>query len=550
MADWLDTFVPRPLPDYMDDAARFYADRPATDFFGKTMTYGEMGALVDRAAKGLQALGVSKGIKVGLCLPNIPYFTIFYFAILKAGGTVVNYNPLYVERELTFQATNSETDIMVTLDLKVIYDKVEAVRRDGALKTLIICPMADALPFPKNLLFNLFKRKEKAAYPVDEAHVTYDSLIDNDGACDAVEIDPVQDVAVLQYTGGTTGRPKGAMLSHANVSANMEQMRTFFHTAELGKERILCMLPFFHVFAMTCAQNLAVLVGAQMVLLPRFEIKQLLDTITRTKPTIFPGVPTLYTAINNAPDIARYDLSSIHHCISGGAPLPIEVKQEFERKSGCKLVEGYGLTETSPIAACNPFDGISKEGSIGLPMVGTTIEIRDLDNPANDMPQGERGELCIKGPQVMLGYWNRPEETADVLKDGWLRTGDVGYVDEDGYIFLVDRIKDLIICSGYNVYPRVIEEAAYQHPDVAEAIAIAVPDDYRGQAPKLFVKLVDGGTVTPDALQTFLKDHLSVIERPEEIEIRDELPKTTVGKLSKKELVEEEAAKRSNASAA
>lgn len=550
MADWLDTFVPRPLPEYMDDAARLHADRPATDFLGKTMTFGEIGSLVDRATKGLQSLGVKKGVKVGLCLPNVPYFTVFYFAILKAGGTVVNYNPLYVERELTYQASDSETDIMVTLDLKIIYDKVEAVRRDGALKTLVICPMADALPFPKNLLFNLFKRKEKAAYPVDEAHVPYDSVIDNNGVPEPVEIDPAHDVAVLQYTGGTTGRPKGAMLSHANVSANMEQMRTFFHSADLGRERILCMLPFFHVFAMTCAQNLAVLIGAQMVLLPRFEIKQLLDTIARTKPTIFPGVPTLYTAINNAPDIARYDLSSIRHCISGGAPLPIEVKQEFERKSGCSLVEGYGLTETSPIAACNPFDGVSKEGSIGLPMVGTTITIHDLEEPEKTVPQGERGELCVTGPQVMLGYWNRPEETAEALKGGRLRTGDVGYFDEDGYIFLVDRIKDLIICSGYNVYPRVIEEAAYQHPDVAEAIAIAIPDDYRGQAPKLFVKLVEGGTVTPDELQTFLKDHLSVIERPEDIEIRDELPKTTVGKLSKKELVEEEAAKRSNASAA
>lgn len=544
MVDWLDSFVPRPLSHYMDEAARNFPDNIAIDFLGKTQTFAEVGNLVERAAKGLQDLGVIKGTKVGLCLPNCPYFTILYFAVLKAGGIVVNYNPLYVEKELAFQAGDSETEIMVTLDLKIIYDKVEAVRRGGHFKRIIVCSMSQALPFPKNLLFSLFKRKERASCPIDENHIPYDQLIASQGDLKPVEVNPQTDIAVLQYTGGTTGRPKGAMLSHANLSANMEQMRTFFDTAELGKEKILCILPFFHVFAMTCAQNLAVLIGAQMVLLPRFEIKQLLETIKRTRPTLFPGVPTVYTAINNAPEAANYDLSSIRSCISGGAPLPVEVKTEFERKSGCKLVEGYGLTETSPIVSSNPVNGEIKAGSIGPPMVGTIVEIDSLDEPGVVMPQGERGEVCVIGPQVMLGYWQRPDETADVLTDGRLRTGDVGYIDEDGYIFLVDRIKDLIICSGYNVYPRVIEEAAHQHPDVAEAIAIAVPDDYRGQAPKLFITLVDGGTATPDDIQVFLKNHLSVIERPEEIEIRDELPKTTVGKLSKKELVAEELEKR------
>lgn len=550
MADWLDSFTPRPLPDYLDNAARQFADTIAVDFLGKTFTFGEIGEQADKVAKGLQSLGVVKGTKVGICLPNCPYFPVFYFGILKAGGTVVNYNPLYVERELAFQAGDSETEIMVTLDLKLIYDKVEAVRRDGHLKRIVICSMSQALPFPKNLLFNIFKRGDKASCPTDDVHIPFTDLIANDGNPEPVAIDPQTDIAVLQYTGGTTGRPKGAMLSHGNLSANMEQMRTFFDSAEAGKEKVLCVLPFFHVFAMTCAQNLAVLIGAQMVLLPRFDIKQLLDTIKRTRPTLFPGVPTLYTAINNAPDIASYDLSSIRSCISGGAPLPLEVKDEFERKSGCRLVEGYGLTETSPIVSSNPINGNIKAGSIGPPMVGTIVEIRSLEDETIIMPQGERGEVCVIGPQVMLGYWQRPEETANVLKDGRLHTGDVGYIDEDGYIFLVDRIKDLIICSGYNVYPRVIEEAAYQHPQVAEAIAIAIPDSYRGQAPKLFVTLIDGGSATPDEIQGFLKDHLSIIERPEEVEIRDELPRTAVGKLSKKELVAEEAAKFAKAKAA
>ncbi|MEM8812324.1 MAG: long-chain fatty acid--CoA ligase [Pseudomonadota bacterium] len=549
MADWLENFVPRPVAEYLDDAVQRFPNVIAIDFLGKTMTYRDLGDQVNRVARGLQDLGVEKGTRIGLCLPNCPYAPIFYFAALKIGATVVNYNPLYVERELTFQAEDSETEIMVTLDLKIIYDKVEAVRRRGAINTIVVCSMADALPFPKNYLFSIFKRKEKAVFAVDDTHIPYSALLASTGAPDPVSIEPKNDVAVLQYTGGTTGRPKGAMLSHANVSANMEQMRTFFKSAELGKERILCVLPFFHVFAMTCAQNLSVLIGARMILLPRFELDQLLKTIDRTCPTIFPGVPTLYTAINNAPGIANRDLTCIKYCISGGAPLPMEVKDEFERKSGCRLREGYGLTEASPIVSSNPLDAEPRAGSIGQPMAGTVIEIRDLEDPEKIMPMGERGEVCVTGPQVMLGYWRQPEETDQVLKYGRLHTGDVGYVDEDGFIYLVDRIKDLIICSGYNVYPRVIEEAAYQHPDVEEAIAIAIPDAYRGQAPKLFVKLVEGGNATPEDLATHLEGHLSVIERPEEIEIRETLPKTTVGKLSKKELVAEETEKRASAAA-
>lgn len=544
MADWLEGFVARPLAEYMDRAARDFADKPAIDFLGKRYTFGELGELVDCAARGLQDMGVGKGTHVGICLPNCPYYPIVFFAVLKAGGTVVNFNPLYVEKELSFQAEDAETGIMITLDLKAIYDKVEAVRRAGHIRRIVVCSMSGVLPFPKNLLFSVFKRRERAVYPVDDAHVPFDQLTANAGDPAPVTIDPDVDVAVLQYTGGTTGRPKGAMLSHTNLSANMEQMRVFFAGSTPGTDRILCILPFFHVFAMTVAQNLAVLIGAEMILLPRLDIKQLLETIKRTRPTILPGVPTVYAAITSAPDLADYDLTSIERCISGGAPLPLEVKDAFERKSGCRISEGYGLTESSPIVSTNPYEGLNKAGSIGPPIAGTTVEIRDLEDLDKLMPQGERGEVCVRGPQVMLGYWKRPEDTAKVLRNGWLHTGDVGYIDEDGYIFLVDRIKDLILCSGYNVYPRVIEEAAYQHAEVAEAIAIGVPDDYRGEAPKLFVKLVEGGRATPEDIAAFLENYLSVIERPREIEIRSELPKTNVGKLSKKELVAEELAKR------
>ncbi|MBA5777742.1 long-chain fatty acid--CoA ligase [Stappia sp. F7233] len=547
---WLDTFKPRPIHKYLDEAVTRHGDRPAIDFLGKGWSYGELGEMVERTAAGLQAMGVTKGTKVGICLPNTPYYTAFYFAILKIGGIIVNFNPLYVAREIAFQARDADVRIMVTLDLKVIYDKVEEVRREGAFDTIIVCRMADILPQPKKLLFTLFKGKDRAAITYDRSHVAYDDLVARGGKPTPVAIDPREDVAVLQYTGGTTGVPKGAMLTHENLSANIEQMRTVFAAAEPGRERMLCVLPFFHVFAMTVAQNKSVALGAEMVLMPRFELKMLLDSIKRKKVTLFPGVPTIYTAINNAKETASYDLTSIKFCMSGGAPLPVEVKTRFEELTGCILVEGYGLSEASPVVAANPLDDRRRAGSIGLPMPGTRVDFRDLADLSKSVPMGEKGELVVIGPQVMKGYWNRPDETAKTVENGALHTGDVGYMDEDGFIHLVDRIKDLIICSGYNVYPRVIEEALYQHEAVEEAIVIAVSDTYRGQAPKAFVKLKAGAEVSQDELKAFLKSHLSSIEMPREIEFRDTLPKTMVGKLSKKELVEEENAKQAASTAA
>ncbi|WP_029058909.1 long-chain-fatty-acid--CoA ligase [Stappia stellulata] len=547
--NWLADFHPKPLHAYLDATVRDFGARPAMDFLGKGWSYSEIGAMVARTAAGLQDMGIGKGDKVGLCLPNTPYYTVFYFAVLRIGGIIVNFNPLYVERELSFQARDAGVRVMVTLDLKVIYDKVEAVRREGSLDTIIVCPMADILPQPKKLLFSLFKRKERADIPRDAAHPRYAEIARDGKTPTPVEIDPVTDIAVFQYTGGTTGVPKGAMLTHANLSANLEQLRTLFADARPGEEKKLCVLPFFHVFAMTVAQNLPVSIGAEMVLLPRFELKMLLDTIKRKKITLFPGVPTIYTAINSSPVARGYDLTSIKLCISGGAPLPVEVKEEFEGRTGCILVEGYGLTEASPLVTANPLNENRRSGSIGLAAPGTTIGFRDLDDLTRDAPEGEKGELVVSGPQVMAGYYNRPEETARALEGGVLHTGDVGYRDKDGFIYLVDRIKDLILCSGYNVYPRVIEEAIYQHPAVEEVIVIAIPDAYRGQAPKAFVKLREGEALAEDDLKTFLKGHLSAIERPQEIEFRDSLPKTMVGKLSKKELVEEEEARRADAAA-
>ena len=541
--DWSTTLTRRALNEYIDDAEIRFAARPAIDFLGRKTTYAQLATHIRQAAKGFQNMGVTKGSRVGLCLPNTPYSVICYFGALRAGATVVNYNPLYVERELAFQISDSETEIMVTMDLKLLYPKVAAMlSQTESLKQIVVCRMAPILPPVKGLLFGIVKRKEIAAITDDDTTMRFEDLINNDGQPEEVEIDIEQDIAVLQYTGGTTGRSKGAMLTQANLSANISQMLSWFPGLRPGEEKIVGVLPLFHVFAMTAVMNFAVASGTEMILLPRYELEQTLKTLSAKKATLFPAVPTIYTAINQAPDLAKYDLSSIRYCMSGGAPLPLEVKRQFEQITGCKLVEGYGLSESSPVATCNSMSGTNKENSIGLPVPGTDITIHNLEAPHDLMPVGERGEVWIKGPQIMKGYLNQAEETADTLRDGRLRTGDVGYMDDQGHFFLVDRLKDLILCSGYNVYPRMVEEAIYLHSAVSEVTVIGIKDEYRGESPKAFVKLKPNESLNETDLKQFLEDKLSKIEMPSKIEFRDELPKTIIGKLSKKELVAEEQA--------
>ena len=373
--DWFAPIAEKPLFELIDHAVATYPNNVAIDFLNKTYTYREIGDLVKRTARGLQDIGVARGTKVGLFLPNCPYSVIFFFAILKAGGVVVNYNPLYAERELIHQIEDSETDIFITLDVKALYEKVPPLLSQTRLGKVVICRLQDALPFPKNKLYPLVKRKDVATFPLDERHVRFVDLIANDGRFAQHPVDPAAEPAVLQYTGGTTGVPKGAMLSHANLYANAMQCEKWFPEGVPGGERVLGVLPLFHVFAMTTVMTYGVYGGAVLVLLPRFEIVQLLETITKKKPTMMPAVPTLFTAINNYKDLKKYDLSSLKYCISGGAALPLEVKSNFEKLSGCTLVEGYGLSETSPVATCNPLRGTNKSGSIGLPLPGTTIEI-------------------------------------------------------------------------------------------------------------------------------------------------------------------------------
>ncbi len=534
--DWFQQFTPTPLPALLDAAAASFGARPATSFFGQTMTYAELAQQVNYAAKGLQKLGVGKGTRVGLLFPNCPAFVIYYYAILKAGGTVVNFNPLYSIPELTHQAKDAESEIMVTLDLKATFPKARSLLDAGVLKHIVVVPFASMLPGVKSVLFRLFKRSEVAGWHAGSGIVSSLNLQDNDGRFTAPAIE-TGDIAVLQYTGGTTGTPKGAMLTHANLSINVQQCHAWFGDMALpGQERFFCCIPFFHVLAMTGLMNFAISIGGQMIMVPRFELKQALKLFGETRPTIMAGVPTLFNALAKAPDIKNHDLSHFKFCISGGAPLPLEVKREFERVSGCALVEGYGLSETSPVTHINPVGGPIKEGSIGLPVPGTIMSLRDLGDPAKEVPQGEKGEICIAGPQVMKGYWKKPQETAATFVGEFFRTGDVAYMDNEGFAFIVDRIKDLILCSGFNVYPRRIEEAIYEHPAVEEVTVIGVPDPYRGEAPKAFVKLRAGHRATAEEILEFLAPRISKIEMPAKVEFREELPKTLIGKLSKKEL--------------
>jgi long-chain acyl-CoA synthetase len=537
-----DLSKPRTVCDLVAAAAHAHGARPAIGFLGREYSYGELGALVDRAAKGFADLGVDNGMRVGLCLPNSPALVIAYFAVLKAGGTVVSFNPLGAPEELEHQLVDADVGLMVTTDLVGIYPKLAGLLGKRALRHLVVHRMRDMLPPVKGLMFSLVKRRDVVSVPRDARHTLFTDLIDNRGLGRPPRIDPLEDLATLQYTGGTTGLPKGAMLTHANLMANTEQIFSLLPDPRIGRESVLGVLPLFHVFGMTVAMNLAVRLAAKMILVPRFDAGELVRTIERQRPTLLPGVPTIYSALNRAVEERKEaDLSSIRYCISGGAPLPGEVRARFERLTGCRLAEGYGLSECAPVACCNPLDGTARDGSIGRPLPLTEVEIRPLDDPARLCGTNEIGELCVRGPQLMEGYWRREAETEAAFVDGAFRTGDIGYRDADGFVFLLDRIKDLIVCSGYNVYPRVIEEALHLHPAVSEAVAIGVADSYRGAAPKAFVVLRAGIGATPDTLHSFLRDHLSPIEVPVAIEIRENLPRTIMGKLSRKALIEEEA---------
>ena len=546
----------QPLDAILDTAVATWPERTMIDFLDKKLSYREVASLIDRAAAGLQRLGVGKGVHVGLYLPNTPHYVICFFAVLRAGGVVVNYSPLDAEAELEHKIEDSQTDILITLDLKLLYGKMAALLDRTRLKKLIVGSLPDFLPFPKNLLFPLARRKDIASIPADDRHVRFKDLIGGAGVYQTPARGPLQDeLAVLQYTGGTTGLPKGAMLTHANLVAAtgilVQWGQGERQIMDEGTERILAVLPLFHIYALTVIMLMGIRLGCELILHPRFELDDVIKDLARKRPTVFPGVPTMYAAIVNHPKAAEVDLTSLKFCGSGGAPLPTELLNRFQQATGCRLVEGWGMTETCAPGVATHLFGEYKPGAAGIPMPGIVVEFTDVDDPTKVLPLGERGEICVRGPNVMKGYWNKEAETAESFVDGRFRTGDVGYMDEDGFIFIVDRLKDMILSGGFNVYPRNIEDAIYQHPSVAECTVIGVDDEYRGQAAKAFVTLKDGAPAFDiDELRDFLADKLGRHELPQQLEIRQELPKTPVGKLSKKELYAEEKASRGAASAA
>jgi len=540
----------KPVFAILDEAVKKWPSNNVIDFLDKKITYAELDDLVSRAAKGFQELGVKKGVHVGLFLPNTPHYIVCFFAILKAGGTVVNYSPLDAERELMHKIEDSQTDIMVTLDLNALYPNIAKLLDKTRLKKLVVGSLKEVLPFPKNLLFPIVKSKEIASIPKDDKHISYKSLIANDGKYTPVDVKhPQERVAVLQYTGGTTGLPKGAMLTHSNIVAACQQLRAMQQGTNRvlvdGEEKVLTVLPLFHIYALTVNMNFGIAGGAELILHPKFELNDVMKDLDKKKPTVFPGVPTMYMAIANHPDIANYDLSSLKFCASGGAPLPVEVQDHFQRVTGCRLLEGWGMTETSPAGTTTPMTEKRVPGAAGVPAPGIEIRIFGVDDKSQLMPTGEIGEIGIKGPNVMKGYWNKPEATAESFIGEFFLTGDTGYFDEDGYMHIVDRTKDMITSGGFNVYPRIIEEAIFEHPSVEEVTVIGIPDEYRGEAAKAFIKLKVGQEeFSLDDLRGFLKDKLGKHELPGAVDFRAELPKTLVGKLSKKELVEEERIKR------
>jgi long-chain acyl-CoA synthetase len=546
---WDAEIVPRPVQSILDDAVAKWPDRPAIDFMGKRITYRDLGDLANRAARGLQQLGVKPGVHVGLYLPNTPHYIIAFFGVLKAGGTVVNYSPLDVAKVLEHKIEDSRTDFLITLDMASLYPQMASMLGKTRLKKLVVGSLGEITADPDGVITEMKASGQLSKVAWDNLHISFGQLIHNDGVFAAYPIsDPTETIAVLQYTGGTTGVPKGAMLTHANLSSACQQAweTTRGNPPVLveGRERMLAVLPPFHIYALTVNVLFGILSGSEIIQHVRFDPKAALEDISNKKVSVFCGVPTMFTALINHPETLEYSMRSLRFCGSGGAPLPFEVAQQFTAITGTTLSEGWGMTETSPTGTFTPGQayGRRKAGSCGMPHPGVVIKFLSVDDPAQYVPLGERGEICIKGPNVMKGYWNNPQATAEAMTfDGFLRTGDVGYMNKDGFVFIVDRTKDMLLCSGYNVYPRVLEEAIYKHPAVEEVAVIGIHDEYRGQSPKAFVKLKDGAaTFTLDELQKFLRDKLGKHEMVQALEIREALPKTPVGKISKKDLYDQE----------
>jgi long-chain acyl-CoA synthetase len=529
-----------PLQTFLDDTARRMPDAIGTIFFDAALTWRSVSELADRFAAGLQAMGVKKGDRVALILPNCPQYVIAFYGALRAGAIVVPCNPLYTSAELHHQL--ADAGALVAVVLSRTYAALRDALPGTAVREVVVTNIKEYMPARLRLLFTLFReRKEGHRAHLAAGTRTWRAALGLGARPTPVEVKPT-DLAALLYTGGTTGVPKGAMLSHRALVANALQSRSWYPRSVAGQTRALAVMPFFHAYGLTVVMNEGVHGGYALLLIPRFDLELILKAIQRHRPELFAGAPRIYVAINNSPLAKQYDLSSIEACISGSAPLPVEVATEFELvTNGGRVVEGYGLTEAGPVTHCNPILGRRKVGTIGVPFPDVDAKIVDLETGLRDLPVGEAGELVVRGPNVMDGYWNAPAETALVLRDGWLRTGDVARVDEEGYFTIVDRKKELIIVSGYNVYPREVEEVLYAHPAVLEAGVIGIPDAERGEVVKAFVALRPGAAASQAELIAHCARSLARFKVPAIVEFRSELPKTLIGKVLRRALVDSDA---------
>lgn len=535
------TYPNQPIFLFVDNAAAKYPNRPALIFFDVRISYRALAALVNRFANALIALGVQKGDRVALHLPNSPQFVIAYYGALRAGAIVSALSPLYSESELVHQLNDCGAETVVTLTSS--YTRIKTIQPSTAINNVIVTNVKEFFSWHRKMLFTLFREKKEG----HRAHVESSDLHlrrllrRSPDSCPAIDVQ-AGDLALLQYTGGTTGLPKAAMLTHRALVTNVIQAARWNTTAEEGKEIFLAVLPFFHLYAQQIAMNQAVYLGATLILLPRYERKSLLSAIDRYRPTLFPGVTTLYAKLMEDPELGKHDLSSIKLCLSGAMALPQELQEKFESISGGRLIEGYGMTETGPLTHANPAKGKRKVGSIGLPIIDTDARIVSIDDGETELPVGQVGEICVRGPQLMLGYCNRPDETAKVIRNGWLHTGDLGRMDEDGFFFIVDRMKEMINVGGFKVFPREVEELLYAHPKIKEAAVVGVKDPRHGELPAAFIVLKDDQALTAAEIAAYCRRHLASYKVPKQVHFRAKLPKSLVGKILKRKLVDEHTA--------
>lgn len=532
------SFAPMSLPAMLERTLQRNPDAPFLHFLGRTYSYRQIHADAQRFAAGLQGIGIAKGDRVGLFLPNVPIYAAAYYGAMMAGATVVNFSPLYSVEELSWQVGDSGTKVLVTLDVPELYRTASKVLEGSGLETLVVGSLAEMLPWYKGIALKLLKRSQIADVAYGPGIRSWAEMTPARAPA-PVAVGP-EDLALLQYTGGTTGRPKGAMLGHDQLSINAQQVAALNPFGNPEAEVFMGALPFFHVFANTALLNHACVTGAAIAMVPRFETRQVLETIQRYRCTGFPGVPTMFQAILDHPDLAKTDLSSLKVCISGGAPMPGPVHERFEAVTGVRVCEGYGLTESAGVVSANPYDGFRKRGTIGQVIPGTEVALLDKEDPSRLAPEGEPGELAVHGPQVMRGYWNRPETDAETFVTiggrRYLRTGDVARLDADGFLEIVDRIKDMIAVGGFKVFPSVVEDVILEHPAVKEALVIGVPEEYRGEVPRAYVTLQEGAAATGEELAAWLNARVGKHERVDMVVVRESLPKTMIGKLDRKTL--------------